>query len=80
MWKPLWIISATRTQLDGGLTLDPDLDGGFLAVFSYEEKAEEFLYLLGDDEKQKGWPVSRRRMEGWSRYCMGLVRRWKVWR
>jgi len=37
------------------LTIDPDLDGGFLAVFSFEEEAEAFLCLLGDDEKKEGW-------------------------
>ena len=36
------------------LTIGPELDGGFLAAFSYEEEAQAFLWLLGDDEK-KGW-------------------------
>jgi hypothetical protein len=36
-------------------TIYPDLDGGFLAVFSFEEEAEAFLWLLGDEEKQQGW-------------------------
>ena len=33
------------------LTLDPDSDGGFLAVFSFKEEAEAFLNLLEDDQK-----------------------------
>jgi len=37
------------------LTIGPELDGGFLAAFSYEEEAAAFLWLLGDDEKMKGW-------------------------
>jgi hypothetical protein len=34
------------------LTLDPDSDGGFLAVFSFKEEAEAFLSLLEDDHKR----------------------------
>jgi hypothetical protein len=37
------------------LTVDPDGDGGFLAVFSFKEEAETFLRLLGDDEKTGWW-------------------------
>jgi hypothetical protein len=37
------------------LTVGSDLEGGFLALFSYEEEAEAFLLLLGDDEKKKRW-------------------------
>jgi hypothetical protein len=33
------------------LTIDPDSDGGFLAVFSFKEEAEAFLSLLEDDQK-----------------------------
>ena len=36
------------------LTLDPDSDGGYLAVFSFNEEAEAFLSLLEDDRK-RGW-------------------------
>jgi hypothetical protein len=38
------------------LTIDPDVEGSFLAVFSFEEEAEAFLRLLGDGEgNRKGW-------------------------
>jgi hypothetical protein len=53
--RPLWIIpSHQNNQKQDALTIDPDLDGGFLAVFSFEEEAEAYLSLLEDDEK-KGW-------------------------
>jgi hypothetical protein len=46
--RPLWTITSNQTiQLDV-LTSDPDEDGGFLPVFSFEEEAETFLGLLGD--------------------------------
>ena len=53
--RPLWIISSYENNRMDALTIDPDLDGGFLAVFSFEEEAEAFLCLLEDDEKKKGW-------------------------
>ncbi len=54
--RPLWIITSHETnQKQDALTIDPDLDGGFLAVFSFEEEADAFLYLSGDDEQKKGW-------------------------
>ena len=53
--RPLWIITSYENNRMDALTIDPDLDGGFLAVFSFEEEAEAFLCLLGDDEKKKGW-------------------------
>jgi hypothetical protein len=34
-------------------TIGSDLDGGFLALFSYEEEAEAFLLLSGDNEKKR---------------------------
>lgn len=52
--RPFWIITSYENNRMDALTLGPDLDGGFLAVFSFEEEAEAFLWLLGDDEK-KGW-------------------------
>ncbi len=54
--RPLWIIASHEiNQKQDALTIDPDLDGGFLAVFSFEEEAEAFLCLSGDDEQKKGW-------------------------
>ena len=53
--RPLWIITSYQNDQMELLTIDPDLDGGFLAVFSFEEEAEAFLCLLEDDEKKKGW-------------------------
>jgi hypothetical protein len=56
--RPLWIITSYENNRMDTLTIGPDLDGGFLAVFSFEEEAEAFLCLLGDEEKEekkKGW-------------------------
>ena len=53
--RPLWIISSYQNNRMETLTIGPELDGGFLAAFSYEKEAEAFLWHLGDDEKEKGW-------------------------
>ena len=56
MRRPLWIITSYQDNRTDVLTIDPDAEGGFLAVFSFEEEAEAFLRLLGDgEEKRKGW-------------------------
>ena len=52
--RPLWIIISYRNNQMDVLTLDPDSDGGYLAVFSFNEEAEAFLSLLEDDRK-RGW-------------------------
>ena len=49
--RPLWIITSYQNNRMDALTLDPDSDGGFLAVFSFKEEAEAFLNLLEDDQK-----------------------------
>jgi hypothetical protein len=49
--RPLWIIISYQNYRMDALTLDPDSDGGFLAVFSFKEEAEAFLSLLEDDHK-----------------------------
>jgi hypothetical protein len=49
--RPLWIIISYQNNRMDALTLDPDSDGGFLAVFSCKEEAEAFLNLLEDDQK-----------------------------
>jgi hypothetical protein len=49
--RPLWIIISYQNSRMDALTLDPDSDGGFLAVFSFKEEAEAFLSLLEDDQK-----------------------------
>jgi hypothetical protein len=46
--RPLWTITSNQTSQLDVLTADPDEDGGFLPVFSFEEEAETFLGLLGD--------------------------------
>jgi hypothetical protein len=53
--RPLWVITSYENNRMDLYTIYPDLDGGFLAVFSFEEEAEAFLWLLGDEEKQQGW-------------------------
>ncbi len=50
--RPLWIIISYQNNRMNVLTLDPDSDGGFLAVFSFKEEAEAFLSLLEDDHKR----------------------------
>ena len=56
MRRPLWIITSYQDNRMEVLTIDPDVEGGFLAVFSFEEEAEAFLCLLGDEEeKGKEW-------------------------
>jgi hypothetical protein len=53
--RPLWIITRYEDNRMDALTIGSDLDGGFLALFSYEEEAEAFVCFLGDGEKEKGW-------------------------
>ena len=53
--RPLWLISRYENNQMEALTIAPHLDESFLALFSYEEEAEAFVCLLGDDEKEKGW-------------------------
>jgi hypothetical protein len=52
--RPLWTIMGYQNNRINTLTIDPDGDGGFLAVFSFKEEAEVFLSLLEDHEKS-GW-------------------------
>jgi hypothetical protein len=51
--RPLWIISRYHNDQIDALTIDADLEGSLLAVFSSEDEAEVFLRLLGDKEKQE---------------------------
>ena len=53
--RPLWILTSYKHNQMNPLTLDPHEDGGFLPVFSFEEEAQAFLELLGDEEKEWGW-------------------------
>jgi len=53
--KPLWIITSYENNRMETLTIGPDLGGGFLALFSFEEEAKAFLCLSGDEEKKRGW-------------------------
>jgi hypothetical protein len=53
--RPLWIISRYENKRMEVFTTGLELDGGFVGVFSFEEEAEAFLWLLGDEEKKKGW-------------------------
>ena len=53
--RPLWIITCYQHNPMEALTIDPYGDGGFLPVFSFEEEAEAFLQLLGDDGNRTGW-------------------------
>jgi hypothetical protein len=50
--RPLWIIVSNHNNQVDAFTLDPDSDGGLLAVFSFKEEAEAFLSLLEDDQKR----------------------------
>ena len=62
--RPLWIISSYQNNRMETLAIGPELDGGFLAAFSYEKEAEAFLWLLGDDEKKKGWQSEQTTVKG----------------
>ena len=53
--RPLRILTSYQHNQVQPLTLDPDGDGGFLPVFSFEEEAQAFLELLGEEEKGTGW-------------------------
>ena len=54
--RPLWIIISYQNKRMEVLTIDPDVEGSYLAVFSFEEEAEAFLGLLLDgEEDRKGW-------------------------
>jgi hypothetical protein len=56
MHRPLWIITSYQNNRMEVLTIDPEVEGGFMAVFSFEEEAEAFLGLLVDrEENRKGW-------------------------
>jgi hypothetical protein len=50
--RPLWIIISYQNSRMDALTLDPESDGGYLAVFSFREEAEAFLSLLEDDQER----------------------------
>ena len=53
MRRPLWIITSYQNDQMELLTIDPDVEGGFLAVFSFEEEAQAFLHLSVDGEKEE---------------------------
>jgi hypothetical protein len=55
--RPLWILTSYKHNQMNPLTLDPNGDGGFLPVFSFEEEAQAFLKLLGEEEKELGWRI-----------------------
>jgi hypothetical protein len=50
--RPLWIITCYHNSRMEVLTVDPDGDdGGSLPVFSFQEKAQEFLSLSENDQE-----------------------------
>ena len=51
--RPLWIITSYQNDQMELLTIDPDVEESFLAVFSFEEEAEAFLHLSVDGEKKE---------------------------
>lgn len=53
--RPLWIIASLQAGRLDVLTIDADGDGGYLPIFSFEEEAETFLRLSGDDGKRGWW-------------------------
>ena len=46
--------SSAATRTTGRRRSPLELDGGFLAAFSYEKEIEAFLWLLGDDGERAG--------------------------
>jgi hypothetical protein len=55
--RPLWILTRYRHNHMEPLTLDADGEGGFLPVFSFEEEAQAFLELLGEEGKGTRWRI-----------------------
>ncbi len=53
--RALWILTSYQHNQIEPLTIDPDADGGFLPIFSFEEEADAFLQLLGEEGKERGW-------------------------
>ena len=53
--RALWILTSYQHNQIEPLTIDPDREGGFLPVFSFEEEADAFLELLGEEGKERGW-------------------------
>ena len=53
--RALWILTSYQHNQIESLTIDPDREGGFLPVFSFEEEADAFLELLGEEGKERGW-------------------------
>ena len=51
--RPLWIITSYQNDQMELLTIDPDVEESFLAVFSFEEEAQAFLHLSVDGEKKE---------------------------
>ena len=51
--RPLWIITSCQNDQIEWLTIDPDVEESFLAVFSFEEEAQAFLHLSVDGEKKE---------------------------
>ena len=62
--RPLWIITSYQNDQMELLTIDPDVEGSFLAVFSFEEEAEAFLHLSVDGEgEKKEWQSEQTKVE-----------------
>ncbi len=51
--RPLWIITSYQNDQMELLTIDPDVEESFLAVFSFEEEAEAFLHFSVNGEKKE---------------------------
>ncbi len=60
--RPLWIITSYQNNRMEALTVDVGGGGCFLAVFSFEEEAEAFLWLSLEGEK-KGWQSEQTKVE-----------------
>jgi hypothetical protein len=72
MQRPLWIITSYQNDQMEVLTIDPDVEGGVLAVFSFEE-AQAFLRLLGDGEdNRKGWQCEQTKARELVSVLLGL--------
>ena len=70
--RPLWIITNCQNDRAKLLTIDPDSEGGFLAVFSFEEEAEAFLHLSVDGEgKKKEWQSKQTKVEELASVLLG---------
>ncbi len=61
--RALWILTSYQHNQIEPLTIDPDVDGGFLPIFSFEEEATRSCSSWERRGRSEGGAVGRRRRE-----------------